>query len=151
VVDEGLLKNRQLAVLRAPPHRADRPAVETRGGDDTGRAGVARSVRIIDDHRTAQALRSETGERCSAHFPRFGALRSPASQLAALESKGSDSTRLSRRDRTLDIRTTVVQNQLVPSKRVPASSALAVNSGGVRWRLRIVRIGALPTLDQAGA
>ncbi len=42
--------------------RADRLAIEARRRNDAGRAGVARPIRIIDDHRATQALRGAAAE-----------------------------------------------------------------------------------------
>ena len=62
VLDEGLLQDRELAVLGVAFHRADGFAVEAHRRHDAGRAGVARAVGVIDDHRAAQALRGAAAE-----------------------------------------------------------------------------------------
>src|SRR5450830_637851 len=67
VVDESFLKNRKFAVLRMAFDRADSFAVEARRRNDAGRAGVARPVGIIDNHRATQALRSAAAELGAGH------------------------------------------------------------------------------------
>src|SRR5262252_835894 len=62
VLDEGFLQDGKFAVLGVAFHRADRFAVKAHRRDDAGRAGVTRAVRIIDDHRAAQALRRAAAE-----------------------------------------------------------------------------------------
>ena len=42
-------------------------AVEARRRDDAGRAGVARAVGVVDDHRAAQALRGAAAELGAGH------------------------------------------------------------------------------------
>ena len=67
MLDEGLLQHGKLAVLGVAFDRADGFAVETRRRNDAGRAGVARPVGIIDDHRAAQALRGAAAELGAGH------------------------------------------------------------------------------------
>src|SRR5262249_40921678 len=67
VFDEGLLQNRELAVLGVSLYRADRFAVEARRRDDAGRAGVARALGIVADHRTAEALGDAATELGAGH------------------------------------------------------------------------------------
>jgi len=49
IVNEGLLKRGELAILRVPLDGADRLAVATGRRDDAGRARIAGAVRVIDD------------------------------------------------------------------------------------------------------
>src|SRR5450432_1423983 len=65
--DEGFLKRGKLAISGVAFDGSDRLAVEARRRHDTGRAGVAGAVRIIDDHRTAQALRGAAAEFGAGH------------------------------------------------------------------------------------
>src|SRR5262252_9495825 len=51
--------------------RADRLAVEARRGDDASGTGEARAVGIVDDHRTAQALRHAAAELGAGHAEIF--------------------------------------------------------------------------------
>src|SRR5262245_546336 len=67
VLDEGLLQNGQLAVLRMAFHRADRLAVEAYRRSDAGGSGVAGAVGTIDDDRAAQALRDAAAELGAGH------------------------------------------------------------------------------------
>src|SRR6266478_9902494 len=67
MLDESLLQNRKLAILRKAFDGADRLTVEARGRNDAGRAGVARAIGIIDDHRTTQALRGAAPEFGAGH------------------------------------------------------------------------------------
>src|SRR5450830_1720133 len=62
MVDESFLQNRKFGVLRMAFDRADSFAVEARRRNNAGRAGVARPVGIIDNHRASQALRSAAAE-----------------------------------------------------------------------------------------
>src|SRR5262249_5497451 len=67
MLDEGLLQDGKLAVLRVAFDRADRFAVEARRRNDAGRDGVTRPVGIVDDHRAAQALRGPAAELGAGH------------------------------------------------------------------------------------
>src|SRR5262249_24994205 len=62
MINEGFLQSRELAVLGVAFDGADRFTVEAHRRHDAGRAGVTGAVRIIDDHRAAQALRCPAAE-----------------------------------------------------------------------------------------
>jgi hypothetical protein len=53
VLDERLLQSGKLAIPGMALHRANRLAIEVHRRNDAGGAGVARPVRIINDHRAA--------------------------------------------------------------------------------------------------
>src|SRR5262245_8276603 len=67
MLDEGLLQNGQLAVLRMALDRTDGLAVEVHRRNHTSRHGMARPVGIIHDHRAAQALRDAAAELGAGH------------------------------------------------------------------------------------
>jgi hypothetical protein len=67
MADERLLQNRKLAVLRVAFHRADRLAIEARRRNDAGWDRVAGPAGIIDNYRTAQALRGAAAVLGAGH------------------------------------------------------------------------------------
>src|SRR5215831_8882617 len=71
VFDETLLQRREFACLGMALDGSDRLPVKADCGHDTGRLGVARPVRIIDNHYTTQALGCATPEFCASHSEIF--------------------------------------------------------------------------------
>src|ERR1700722_3671361 len=67
MLDERRLQRGQLAILGMAFDGADRLAVEACRRDDAGRAGEARPVGIVDDHRATQALRGAAAELGAGH------------------------------------------------------------------------------------
>src|ERR1700751_4130307 len=67
MLDESLLEDGQLAVLFVPLDGTHLFAVEVHRRHDTGRTGVARSVRPIYDHRAAQTLGGAAAELGAGH------------------------------------------------------------------------------------
>src|ERR1700730_14590680 len=62
MLDESFLQNRKLAVFRVAFDRSDGFTVEACRRNYAAGTGIARPIRVIDDHHTAQALRGAAAE-----------------------------------------------------------------------------------------